>query len=524
MLRAKFARVYFCILITVFSLLSCSCASDPRTFAIELPPPPLIPIQQQERELHVQTIYVDHMILESSCKSYSIGRRSCGEGKDLACRTLAEAALLADAGDTIEIREGVYHEPIAPVSSGASGAPITFRNFPGESVTLSSVDEPAVRLINISHIVVQGIAVTDVLGWGRLENAHYNVISNNLFANAEARGTTGGLKLVKSHFNRVVLNRFERGNDSVVVQESDRNLIGGNVFRWARHSLVSVRCGNFNVIRGNEFHNERQKAVEIYDCEGVSDAPYKLNATKRNVIENNWFLYTRGPSAPHKYNAIQFAGQYGIVRRNVFHGNQGGGVNFQIYSAESLYTYGNRVYHNTFFKNHCYALKGSGGVGEIFGDNLVVNNIFHQNYDCDGRPDQVSIGDPEAVFLQHNAVLSPTEDPGFVSEDIGDLRLRSYSRLVDTGSFLTRTVRPGSGTSLPIEDVLYFSDGFGVPDIGGDMIQLENSRQKARVIGVDYHRRELLLDRPLNWSVGQGVALAYEGKAPDFGAWECPSK
>jgi hypothetical protein len=126
--------------------------------------------------------------------------------------------------------------------------------------------------------------------------------------------------------------------------------------------------------------------------------------------------------------------------------------------------------------------------------------------------------------LQHNAVLSPTEDPGFVSEDIGDLRLRSYSRLVDTGSFLTRTVRPGSGTSLPIEDVLYFSDGFGVPDIGGDMIQLENSRQKARVIGVDYHRRELLLDRPLNWSVGQGVALAYEGKAPDFGAWECPSK
>jgi len=481
-------------------------------------------VHQREGGRPAQTIYVDYILPESGCESYLVATRSCGVGKDKAYQTIAEAAAVAAAGDTIEIREGVYHEPIAPVSSGASGAPITFRNFPGESVTLSSVDEPAVRLINISHIVVQGIAVTDVLGWGRLENAHYNVISNNLFANAEARGTTGGLKLVKSHFNRVVLNRFERGNDSVVVQESDRNLIGGNVFRWARHSLVSVRCGNFNVIRENELHNERQKAMEIYDCEGVSDAPYKLNATRRNVIEKNRFLYTRGPSAPHKYNAIQFAGQYGIVRRNVFHGNQGGGVNFQIYSSESLYTYGNRVYHNTFFKNHCYALKGSGGVGEIFGDNLVVNNIFHQNYDCDGRPDQVSIGDPEAVFLQHNAVLSPTEDPGFVSEDIGDLRLRSYSRLVDTGSFLTRTVRPGSGTSLPIEDVLYFSDGFGVPDIGGDMIQLENSRQKARVIGVDYHRRELLLDRPLNWSVGQGVALAYEGKAPDFGAWECPSK
>lgn len=266
--------VFFLYLAIVSILVPCACAGDPRTLPIELPQLPAIAVQQREGGRPAQTIYVDHVLSESDCGSYSVAARSCGVGKDKAYQTIAEAAAVAAAGDTIEIREGAYHEPIAPVSSGAPAAPITFRNYAGEAVSLNGMDELAVRLINISHVVVQGIAVNDVLGWGRVENAHYNVISNNLFANAEARGTTGGLKLVKSHFNRVVSNRFERGNDSVVVQESDRNLIGGNVFRWARHSLVSVRCGNFNVIRENEFHNERQKAMEIYDCEAVSDAPF----------------------------------------------------------------------------------------------------------------------------------------------------------------------------------------------------------------------------------------------------------
>lgn len=438
----------------------------------------------------------------------------------MAFRTIGEANSAAAAGDTIEVREGGYNEPISPARSGTAGAPITYRNFDRENVTITGTDQPAVQLLDKFYIIIKGIAFNEVLGWGRLENGGFNRIEDCRFANALARGTTGGLKLVRSHFNRIIGNTFETGNDSVVVQESDRNLVAGNKFRFARHSLLSVRCGNFNVIRENEFHNERQKAMEIYDCEAVSDAPYKLNATKRNLIENNRFIYTRGPSEPHKYNAIQFSGQYAIIRRNLFFNNQGGGVNFSIYSAEALHNYGNRVYNNTFVGNRCYGLYGARQMGRIFGDNVVANNVFFKNEDCRGVPEQICIGDSAAVALKSNLLLKPTQDPCFVSESDGDFSLRPGSPLVDAGTFLSRAAGGGEGTSLPVDDVRGFSDGFGIQGLQGDVIQLEGESRRARITGIDYVRGTLALDVALSWKNGQGIALAYEGKAPDVGAFE----
>jgi len=504
-----------CMLIALWG-----CATDPKKLSINLPPPPLPEIQQTEPLRDGRTLYVDQQISRDSCTDYSPGDRACGKGSDEAYRRLSDACSAVEPGGTVVLRAGNYNEPLSPVRSGSAKAPIAFKNLQGEKVIITGIDNPAVYFRNVSHIVVEGITVSDAVGWARLENAHFNMFKNNQFINALARGTTGGFKIVKSHYNQVADNHFESGNDSIVIQESDRNLIAGNTFRWARHSLVSVRCGNFNVVRENEFHNERQKSMEIYDCEAVSDAPFKLDATKRNLVEYNRFIYTRGPSEPHKYNAIQFSGQYGIVRRNLFYDNQGGGVNFQVYSAEALHNYGNRVYHNTFYKNRCYAVSASRSMGEIFGDNLVTNNLFWGNEDCNGYPDQIGVGNSDAVILQHNAIMKPNDDPQFVSEGVRDLRLKSESPLVDSGVFLTRTVGNGRGTSMPVEDVRYFSDGFGIQGLKGDLIQLERSRERARIAAVDYVQGVLFLDKELSWAGAQGVALAFEGKAPDMGAYE----
>src|SRR5262249_30105933 len=189
-------------------------------------------------------------------------------------------------GDTVLIRQGTFTAQFAPQTSGTSGAPITFRAYSGETPTISNVSDAAIYLLNRSYLVLDGLTVTNVLGWGRLENSDFNTIQNNHSSAATATGTTGGLKLVSSSHNRILNNSIADGNDNMLLQDSHYNLIVGNSFSQARHTLLNVSCSNFNVIRGNVFNNPAQKGVENFDCEGtVTNQPVKLDATKHNVWE-----------------------------------------------------------------------------------------------------------------------------------------------------------------------------------------------------------------------------------------------
>jgi len=465
------------------------------------------------------TIYTDSSITGDCMGGYDPTTRSCGSGSAVAYRTLSGAVAVARAGDTVLLRGGAFHEALSPPRSGASDAYISFKSYPGETATLSGVNEPAIFLLNRSYLIIEELTVTDVLGWGRVESSNNVIFRNNRFSVANAHGTTGGLKFVKSRFNFILNNTFDEGHDSLVLQESDRNVVHGNTFTKARHSLLSVRCGNFNVIRGNRFYNADQKGAEIYDCEGTSDAPVKLDATKHNLFEGNAFAYSRASDRDYRYNGIQYGGQNGIVRRNVFYANQGGALNFQVYPNEALYNNGNHVFNNTFYNNRCYGLSASSASdrSRYFG-NIVKNNIFYKNTDCSGRANQTSIGNTTAVKLESNTIL--TASPRFVDEARNDLQLTAGSPMVDTGAFVTRIVGAGTGKVLPVEDVGYFYDGFGIPGEIGDIIRLEGGSSTARVVRIDYTNRTLTLDQSLTWTRGQYLHLQYSGARPDMGAFE----
>jgi hypothetical protein len=202
-------------------------------------------------------------------------------------------------------------------------------NFEHEAATLSDIDAPAVQIIGREHLVIDGLIVTDTLGWARLQDASDITLRHMTFRRVAAHGTTGSVKIVRSTLNRITENSFEDGHDSLMVQDaSDRNVIAGNLFKSGRHTLITIKCSSANIVRGNIFANAIQKGMEILDCEGGSDAPFRLDATKRNVVEQNVFLITRGAGTPHDYNAIQHGGQYTIVRRNAFIQDLAGGVNY----------------------------------------------------------------------------------------------------------------------------------------------------------------------------------------------------
>jgi len=465
------------------------------------------------------TVYVDATLAAPMCATYAPATRSCAGGRETAVRTLAAAAARTTPGTTVMIRAGMFHEPLVPSASGTAEQPIVFRSSAGETVTISNIDGPAIQLIGRSHVVIRGLTVTDSVGWGRLQDSRENTIEQMTFRRATASGTTGGLKLVRSVYNRIQENRFEDGNDDLMIQDaSNGNVIARNVFQDGRHTLVCIKCSSGNIVRANVLVNAHQKAMEIFDCEMISDAPMRLDATKRNIVEQNIFSVSRASWNTHDKNAIQHGGQYTIVRRNVFLKSLGGGVAYQSYPSESLFVYGNRLYHNTFFDNRCFGLIGFSGDPKQYRDNRAVNNLFYKNADCEGRPGQIAIEDRGSVIATGNAV--ETSSPGFVDEARPDLHLRSDSRMIDRAGPLTITRSAGEGTALPVVDVLWFSDGLTIPGEAGDEIQLIGSKEPARIVRIDYAARTLTLDRPLTWQSGQGVALKFAGAAPDFGAVE----
>jgi len=465
------------------------------------------------------TMYADSILPVDCVGTYKPATRTCGNGDAVAYRTLESAVSAVRPGDTVLIRQGTYKEPLILNRPGTSDNYISFKSYPGETSTLSGLKEPAISIFNSAYLLVEGLYVDDVQGWGRIERSEHIIIRSNKFSRATAHGTTGGLKVVKSAFNMVLNNVFDDGNDSLVLQESDRNLVQGNVFTKARHSLLSIRCGNFNVIRDNLFRNADQKAAEIYDCEGVSDAPVKLDATKHNLFESNIFACTKASDRNYRYNGIQYSGQNGIVRKNIFYENLGGALNFQVYPKEALYNYRNHVYNNTFYDNRCYGVSASSASdsSRYFG-NILINNIFYGNKDCAEGGTQISIGNSKAVKLGKNAVIEMS--PQFANEVARNLHLAPGSPMIDAGAFATRTVGTSSGNVMSVEDAGYFFDGFGIPGEAGDIVQLEGQSDSARIIGIDYGKNVLTLDRQLSWENGQNLHLEYSGLRPDMGAYE----
>ena len=500
------------------------------------------------------TMYVDGGIGVQSCADYAPLLRSCGGGNAIAYASLDGAAMAAQAGDTVLIRQGTYSEQFQPNNSGAPGSPITYRSYPGDVVTLTGSFSPAVILLEqVGYITIEGLRVEDSR-WLEAVNAQHIVIRNNIFLRTPASGTTGNVRFVSSDHNSIVGNTLDDGNDNLLLIDSDYNLVEGNTLTEGRHSLLSVRCSNYNLIRNNNFANTQQKIAEVYDCgEDTSAVPHAFNATHHNIIEGNIFAEASSYYSTSGGNGIQYSGQEGLIRRNIFyHTNVGLGM--QVYSDEALYNHNNRVVHNVFYDNECAGIAVRGDAL----DNVFKNNILYKNKgingDCSGiGPGQIVYREPLAEFyFERNNILNEHPGEAVVHEEFGSGETLAYfqvnypalfadnrefvpgfrdepgynftllktSPMVDAGTFLAHAANDGSGVTVQVDDARYFIDGFGIAGVNGDLIQLEGQTETATVIDTNYETHTLTLDRPLTWKAGQGISLAYEGMAPDIGAYE----
>jgi hypothetical protein len=466
---------------------------------------------------HPDTLFVD-LTLPSACTNYDSATRNCGNGNGRAFNNLDAGLGATVAGDTLFLRSGTYGQLVVQ-NSGTTGNPIVVEAFSGEVAAIRDSGDVGLWVVGKSNVTIRNLVVTRVLGFGRLQDSTRIAIDGVQFSDITGSGTTGSLKFVRTTESVVSNSSFEGGSDLLLLQDdSNRNIIQTSVFGRAAHSLISIRCSSNNVIRRNEFDNPDQKSMEVYDCEGISDAPVRLDDSSRNLIELNRFYGTAPSSEPHRYNAIQHGGQWTIVRHNVFADNLGGGVNYQYYSDESLYVYGNRLYNNTFYNNRCFAIIGQNGPSNRFYDNRVKNNLLYLNSSCSGGGGQVSIENSSLVILSGNSQVN--SDPGFVSASTQNFELVEDSQQIDAGEFVTTAIGSESGVVLTVADASWFYDGFNISGESGDDIRIENTTASARIVSVDYASNTIHLGSALDWNNGDGVHVIYNGSAPDVGAFE----
>jgi Putative metal-binding motif len=477
--------------------------------------------------------------------------------------TLAQANAMLVAGDTVYLRAGTYSgETIQPANAGTSNTGrITYSAYNDEEATLTG-SVYCIRLQSTSYITILGLRLYDCERNLYIQASSHNNVGYCEIDTPMGPTTWAGSRIYEgSQYNRIYNSIFSRygaeayydggyqdsgvnldiGNDNDV-DASDHNLVINNTFSYGGHHILGVYA-NYNVIRGNTFHNE-----EWYDCNRTSiggqcgNRNVILNASQpdnniRNVIEDNWIVFSGVPPDQDASAGLGIRTQYNIVRRNIFYHNDSSGVSLSTNGGNHNDASNNYVYHNVLYKNGTLLLddwdpRKTGMMLARWVDSAeynaitsvaIKNNIFHDNqlhaiyfYYVDELEQDVAAnwlheGAPEF------AAVSGTPDPS--DFEVYDFRLQPTSPCIDNGGFLTQTTNTGQdSTRVEVSNAGYFTDGHGI--VEGDLIMLEGQFIPAVVLAIDYATNTLTVDTPLTWDANTGVALGYHGDAPDQGAFE----
>jgi hypothetical protein len=423
--------------------------------------------------------------------------------------SLSRANSDAQAGDTVYLLEGTYNNQIKPSDSGEMGAYITYNAYNNALVKI----ETGVDIRNKKYVIVDGFEFGNSGSrWIDMEYAEHCIVRNCTMSGS--LGSWSGVRMSRGNYNKLQTCEITgpgtgAPEDLVLLKYAGtHNIIEGNTIRNAAHDTLSLHWGDVHTEhQGNIHHN----VVRNNYLENPYHRPYSLyKYSYRNLIEGNVFV-----DHDSGWNNVQFVSDDNIFRRNVIMNSPEKGLDIGLGASGTCSN--NRIYFNTFYNNGAGVYCGVNSERrEYFTDNLVEHSIFWSNPRDHQKCDNVDI------TFSINA-YSSGENPKFANAP-DDFSLQSTSPMIDAANFLTSTTNSGSNSqSLSVQDASYFMDGWGV--IEGDVIQLEDKpglphRQRAQIENVDYDANTITVDAPFTWSSGQGVSLAYEGSAPDIGAFE----
>jgi hypothetical protein len=149
-------------------------------------------------------------------------------------------------------------------------------------------------------------------------------------------------------------------------------------------------------------------------------------------------------------------------------------------------------------------------------DYYFENNLFYKS----GVDKVLSIRGLTYNVAEIEAIDSNWEGNLQVDPDLdSNYKPNTTSPCVDAGAFLTTTISSGTGTTIPVHDAMYFTDGFGI--IPGDIIRIGNTI--AAISDINYDNNTITLTTRVSWQNRDPVSLTYQGDRPDIGFFEISS-
>jgi len=374
-------------------------------------------------------------------------------------------------------------------------------------------------------------------------------------------------------------NIFFMGSNNVVIENCVlyESYNSGIAF----YPIGTTRPGNYNTVRGcNITKVYANDGITIHDnssgnppgnyyliennvigeCdEGSIDASSDYLIFRNNICFNNdedaFQVGSNGDHVVFENNICYGNSRHGLLAYGSSSANSKGGHIIRhnvIYdmTKHGLYTGSQRfaIYNNTICNSETRSeviFYEEPDSGSTYKNNIVYNDNYNSlvRFNSTGLPSSllemdynnynvitsdsliIGIAQTNAKYtlsqiqnMYNRELNSFVANPGFVDVINKDYHLDSNSSCIDAGGFLTKTTSAGSGTQIPIEEVIYFCDGYGIT--GGDTIQLQGQTQELVITGIDTVNNIITVDQSISWNMDDGVALKYEGTTPDIGAYE----
>jgi len=455
--------------------------------------------------------------------------------------------------------------------TGNGVGPISIANTAWIKIFGLSVSNSAVHGISLGNSTNCELAYCTVEylatnAWGQLlwldDGAKFNYIHNNVFR----RSWSGAL---------LGTNQSDNSDCAVLggvnwpwsTNGCNYNVLASNSFSYGGHTVININ-GDYNAFIGNTYHNEPWIWWPAFQQYGGHRCIGSFGA--HCLFDSETAAFAGEPLANDGASGMEIMGGSNIIRHCAIYWNENWGINLYEKAVGDRHPNYNHIYNNTlchnamgqmyltnYAKGKVYNWSGSKAV-MVFNtatNNRVINNIFAYNganqfygYPTNamlyGGPTNLG---PACEIWGPNWTNNVQGDPLFVSDDTvnpwtnsvqsnlfnsvnitnwpnyPNYHLGSLSRCIDAGGWLTTIVSPsGSGTNFTVADPGFFWPGVTAAGavFPGDTIQLQGQTVRSTITAIDYRTGVLTLSSSLSWTNGQGVALAYNGSAPDMGAYE----